>query len=129
MDLVTFIMFHSIHNLQKLEILNISCNEFTNLPPSVYTLSSLQELNVSYNKHLTSLDPEIVQLTQLHTLDTDGCDALTSPPKDQCERGVDVVRQYYKDLSKGVLYSRGVQRTGYTLCVTATNTAYYILYS
>jgi len=122
MDLVTFIIFHSIQSLQKLEVLNISDNKFTIFPPSVYTLSSLEHLNVSFNKHLTSPDPKIVQLTQLRTLDTFDCDDLTSFPQGKCERETDAVRQYYKDLSQGVLYSRetntrSVQPTGYTLCV------------
>jgi len=122
MYLVSFIMFHSIQSLQKLEKLYISGNRFTNLPLSVYTLSSLHELDVSDNTGLTSLDPEILQLTQLRRLDTLFCDALTSPPQDKCNRGVYAVRQYYQDLSQGLLYSRetntrGVQTTGYTLCV------------
>jgi len=67
----------------------------------VYTLSSLQELDVSGNELLKSLDPEILQLIQLQRLDTEYCDSLTSPPQEVCRRGLAAVRQYYKDLAKG----------------------------
>jgi len=50
---------------------------------------------------MTSLNPEILQLTHLSLLITHDCDALTSPPQEVCERGLDAVRQYYTDLAKG----------------------------
>jgi len=50
---------------------------------------------------MTSLNPEILQLTHLESFRTDGCDALTSPPLEVCKRGLDAVRQYYTDLAKG----------------------------
>jgi len=67
----------------------------------VCTLSILQKLDVSRNTRLTSLDPKIVRLAQLDTLNTDGCDALTTPPREVCKRKMEAVRQYYKDLAKG----------------------------
>jgi len=93
--------YFSIQNLQDLQRLDISDNVFTNIPHFVYTLSSLQELDISDNKLLKSLDPEILQLTQLHTLNTDDCDALTTPPQEVCRGGLNAVRQYYKDLAQG----------------------------
>jgi len=48
---------------------------------------------------MTSLNPEILQLTHLHTLDTGYCSALTSPPLEVCQEGSNAVRQYYTDLS------------------------------
>jgi len=83
-----------MQRLQKLEILYISFNNFISLPSPVCSLSSLQELDISYNKSLTSLDPEILQLTQLHTLNVEECNALTSPPLEVCERGAEAVRQH-----------------------------------
>jgi len=67
----------------------------------VYTLSSLQKLDVSSNKLLKSLGPEILQLTKLQRLNTDDCFYLTSPPLEVCRRGLVAVRQYFKDLAKG----------------------------
>jgi len=94
-------IFISVKNLQKLEELYMSYNDFTSLPSPVYTLKSLKILHISGNESLTSLDPKILQLTQLHTLYVSDCHALTSPPLEVCERGVDAVRQYYTDLAKG----------------------------
>jgi len=67
----------------------------------VYTLRSLQKLDVSGNELLKSLDPEILQLTELHRLDTYGCIAFEYPPIEVCKRGLDAVKQYYQDLAKG----------------------------
>jgi len=91
-----------MQKLQKLEKLDISSNNFTSLPSPVYTLSSLQILDISDNRSMTSLDPEILQLTQLHTLIVDGCIPLTSPPQEICKRGVDAVKQFYTKLAKGI---------------------------
>jgi len=90
-----------MQDLQKLQTLHIYDNKFTNLPSSVCTLSNLHRLNISWNRSMTSLNPEILQLTHLHTLQTDGCNALTSPPLEVCKKGLDTVRQYYTDLAKG----------------------------
>jgi len=90
-----------MQSLQKLENLGIPNNNFTSLPSPVYTLSSLQILDISFNYSLTSLDPEILLLTKLHSLNVSGCKAITSPPLEVYRRGLDAVRQYYADLAKG----------------------------
>jgi len=90
-----------MQSLQKLKILNISLNKFTSIPSSVCALSNLHMLNISNNISMTSLNLDILQLTHLWFLNTRGCDALTSPPLEVCERGLDAVRQYYTDLAKG----------------------------
>jgi len=90
-----------MQSLQSLKKLNVSANNITSLPSSVYTLNGLLQLDISYNKSLTSLDPKILQLTQLHELNVFDCHSLISPPLEVCKRGADSARQYYADLAKG----------------------------
>jgi len=96
---VNLFNIYSIQSLQKLQRLMIPSNNITNLPPAVYTLSSLKALDISSNESLTSLDPEIQNLTQLQSLFVYSCNALTSPPLATCMRGVHAVNCYYTQLA------------------------------
>jgi len=87
-----------MQNLQKLRRLDISSNNFTSLSSVVYTLSSLQMLDISSNESLTSLDPAILKLTELYSLGGYGCDALISPPLRVCQRGAYDVKKYFTNL-------------------------------
>jgi len=79
MNLLYYI--YRIQNLKKLERLSIAGNNFTSLP------------------YPASLSPKILRLTQLNVLVVHDCNALRTPLLKVCERGVDAVRKYYKDLA------------------------------
>ncbi|MHC5825101.1 MAG: leucine-rich repeat domain-containing protein, partial [Nostoc sp.] len=51
----------------KVTELNLSGEDLTTLPPEIVQLTNLQTLNLSSNQ-LSSLPPEIVQLTNLQSL-------------------------------------------------------------
>ncbi|WP_375478430.1 COR domain-containing protein, partial [uncultured Nostoc sp.] len=55
-------------------------NQLSTLPPEIVQLTNLQTLNLSYNQ-LSSLPPEIVQLTNLQTLNLSGNQLSSLPPE------------------------------------------------
>jgi Leucine-rich repeat (LRR) protein len=56
-------------NLQRLVQLNISSNKFTELPPVLFTLTTLVDLQLGGNQLSGTLDPAIANLSKLEILD------------------------------------------------------------
>ena len=50
---------------------------------------------------MKSLHPDILNMKRLTDISLEGCDGLQSPPTQVCERGMDSIKQYYKDLTLG----------------------------
>lgn len=82
--------------------MNLSFNDFKYLPPVVYSLHSLKNLHASFNQKLESLDPKVLHLRTLVSLELQQCGSLRNPPYDVCLQGLAAIRQYYKDLAKGI---------------------------
>ena len=61
--------------------LDLSSSGIKELPQEIYSLNSLQSLNLSGNKQLSRLSPEIKNLTNLHTLKI-GYTGLTQYPNE-----------------------------------------------
>jgi internalin A len=76
--------------------LNLSEKLLTSLPPEIGQLTNLSTLNLSSNR-LTKLPEEIGKLTNLTTLYPIG-NPLESPPPEIAERGIKAIRSYFKSL-------------------------------
>ena len=83
----------------SLTCLDVEHNEvLRNVPAAIHLLSRLVTLNVSNCSNLASLPDELLKLgTVLTTISTDGCDAITFPPKTICARGKAPIFKYLKD--------------------------------
>ncbi|CAA6671129.1 unnamed protein product [Spirodela intermedia] len=81
-------------NLSRLEILNVSQNfqYLRSLPPAIGLLTSLIELDISYNS-IAVLPDSLSCLGKLRKLQAEG-NPLVSPPMDVVEQSLDAVRQY-----------------------------------
>ena len=88
--------------MQNLLSLDLSNNEFVEVPVSVYTLKSLLYLDLKRNTKLEKLHPDIVNMTNLKSVELDFCSSLVSPPHQVWSRGIQSIRQYYHDLSQGI---------------------------
>jgi Leucine-rich repeat (LRR) protein len=73
-----------IRNVQNLQILNLSHNNYTGVPAEVGQLKQLEILNLSYN-NLTGLPYELGNLSNLHVLDLRG--------NDYSEQDLEVIKQ------------------------------------
>lgn len=65
---------------------------------SLSQLTNLQSLDLTNNRHMTSLTPELLNMENLASLDCSICESLVSPPYAVCIEGIGVVKQYYKDI-------------------------------
>lgn len=83
----------------SLTCLDVAHNEtLRNVPAAVQLLSGLVSLNLSNCSNLVSLPDELLKLgTTLATISTDGCDAITFPPKTICARGKAPIFKYLKE--------------------------------
>ena len=81
----------------NLEVLDLSGNQFSELPHVVYKLNNLIRLNLSENRSLVKLDEEILQLKHLEQLGCEDCYKLTFPPYAVCQQGLPAVRKYILD--------------------------------
>lgn len=87
-------------NLKELEILDLSVNQFLQLPSVIYELASLTALNISNNSQLVAINKKVLQLKGLKKL---GCVRNTSvknPPYAVCQQGLGAVRKYFEDLTE-----------------------------
>jgi internalin A len=84
-----------LHNLHEL---HLTGNQFTEFPPSICQLRNLQYLFFGRN-HLRTLPKEISQLANLIYLNLDD-NPLEIPPPEIAERGIDAIRNFYKELEK-----------------------------
>lgn len=80
----------SVRNKQN--ELDLSENQLTSLPPEICELTNLIKLNLSGNQ-LTSLPPEIGKLSKLTELYLDG-NPLVSPPLEIVEQGKEAIIEY-----------------------------------
>ncbi|KAJ0169751.1 hypothetical protein K1T71_014357 [Dendrolimus kikuchii] len=61
-----------------LSMLDVSCNMLRNIPPAIHELTNLSVLNISGNKDVTDLPPQMGLLSRLWNLNTAGC-SLVEP--------------------------------------------------
>ena len=92
----------SITQLQNLTHLNLSGNQLGTLPESITRLRNLTGLYLSSNR-LSTLPESITQLqnlTELNLLNN----PLVTPPPEIAKKGIDAIREYFRQLSKGQDY-------------------------
>ncbi|CAK1555976.1 unnamed protein product [Leptosia nina] len=106
-----------------LSMLDVSCNLLKAVPPAIYLLSNLAVLNLSGNKDITDLPPQMGLLSRLWNLNTVGCclsEPLRSVVRGGRSRSVDVVGFLRSVLHEAKPYARmklmivGVQGIGKT---------------
>ncbi|XP_045530212.1 leucine-rich repeat serine/threonine-protein kinase 1 isoform X2 [Pieris brassicae] len=106
-----------------LSMLDVSCNLLKSVPPAIYLLSNLAVLNLSGNKDITDLPPQMGLLSRLWNLNTVGCclsEPLRSVVRGGRSRSVDVVGFLRSVLHEAKPYARmklmivGVQGIGKT---------------
>ncbi|XP_038220950.1 leucine-rich repeat serine/threonine-protein kinase 1 [Zerene cesonia] len=106
-----------------LSMLDVSCNLLRSVPPAIHLLSNLAVLNLSGNKDITDLPPQMGLLTRLWNLNTVGCclsEPLRSVVRGGRSRSVDVVGFLRSVLHEAKPYARmklmivGVQGIGKT---------------
>lgn len=81
-----------------LEQLSITYNAFSQLPPVIFKLGELKELNLYSSGSLTRIDEGILHLTNLETLNCNDCVFLEYPPYVVCKQGYVAVKNYITDL-------------------------------
>ncbi len=109
-----------------LQSIDFSRNQITRLPPNVYELFELTELNLSGNS-ISELDPSLLALSKLQKLHLLN-NPIKNAPKSICREGVKELRQFFKvsprpvlaniarkplDLRRFVLHNRGSIDSGY----------------
>ncbi|CAG9574165.1 unnamed protein product [Danaus chrysippus] len=106
-----------------LSMLDVSCNLLRAVPPALHLLTNLAVLNLSGNKDITDLPPQMGLLTRLWNLNTVGCslqEPLRSVVRGGRSRSVDVVGYLRSVLQEAKPYTRmklmvvGVQGIGKT---------------
>jgi len=93
--------FYSLGALHSLRNLYISHNRFKEIPDSVYSLKSLETLNLSHNSDLELRNSKFLQLTMLKKNNLVYCEKIKFPPHRVCEQGVEAIRQFFLDLRMG----------------------------
>ncbi|XP_068625771.1 leucine-rich repeat serine/threonine-protein kinase 1 [Battus philenor] len=106
-----------------LSMLDVSCNLLRAVPPAIHELANLSVLNISGNKEITELPPQMGLLTRLWNLNTAGC-SLAEPLRSMVRgarcRSLDVVGYLRSVLQEAKPYARiklmlvGVQGIGKT---------------
>ncbi|XP_041989151.1 leucine-rich repeat serine/threonine-protein kinase 1 isoform X2 [Aricia agestis] len=105
-----------------LSMLDVSCNLLRAVPPAIHLLTNLSVLNLSGNKEITDLPPQMGLLSRLWSLNTAGC-TLAEPLRSVVRgrtRSVDVVGYLRSVLQEARPYARmklmlvGVQGIGKT---------------
>jgi Leucine-rich repeat (LRR) protein len=84
--------------MPSVESLDISDNQLTELPESVSRMYKLRELNLSENK-IRFLPDSITKLHYLTVLHWGG-NPLVTPPPEVARRGVDAIRNYFRQLGE-----------------------------
>ena len=96
------IFYCSFRMLEALRLLDLQNNTFERFPVQLCQLKKMEKLNLNENGHLKTLDSGIQSMKELSDLSLRSCFALSSPPLNFCMQGIDAVKQYFADLSKGV---------------------------
>ncbi|KAL4703856.1 hypothetical protein ACJJTC_010790 [Scirpophaga incertulas] len=92
----------------QLSMLDVSHNLLRSVPPAVQLLSNLAVLNISGNKEITDLPPQMGLLTRLWNLNAAGC-SLQEPLKSMvkgAKRSADVVRYLRAVLTDAKPYAK-----------------------
>jgi len=84
-----------LNQLTKLRLLDLSNNMIKQLPKDIENLN-LENLNLSRNK-IAKLSPNITKISNLKHIDLTG-NPMDKPPIEICSRGLESIKQYYKDL-------------------------------
>ncbi|CAG9789929.1 unnamed protein product [Diatraea saccharalis] len=69
-----------------LSMLDVSCNMLRNIPPGIHALANLAVLNISGNKDITELPPQMGLLSRLWNLSATGC-SLQEPLRSMLRAG------------------------------------------
>ncbi|XP_047039612.1 leucine-rich repeat serine/threonine-protein kinase 1-like [Helicoverpa zea] len=92
-----------------LSMLDVSCNLLRGIPPAIHELTNLSVLNISGNKDICSLPPQMGLLSRLWNLNTVGC-SLQEPLRSmlQCGRykSMDIVGYLKSVLQEARPYTR-----------------------
>ncbi|XP_022818770.1 leucine-rich repeat serine/threonine-protein kinase 1 [Spodoptera litura] len=92
-----------------LSMLDVSCNLLRGIPPAIHELTNLSVLNISGNKDITDLPPQMGLLSRLWNLNTVGC-TLQDPLRSmlQCGRykSMDIVGYLKSVLQEARPYTR-----------------------
>uniref|UniRef100_A0A2H1VY93 SFRICE_009338 n=1 Tax=Spodoptera frugiperda TaxID=7108 RepID=A0A2H1VY93_SPOFR len=92
-----------------LSMLDVSCNLLRGIPPAIHELTNLSVLNISGNKDITDLPPQMGLLSRLWNLNTVGC-SLQDPLRSmlQCGRykSMDIVGYLKSVLQEARPYTR-----------------------
>ncbi|KAJ8705805.1 hypothetical protein PYW08_012851 [Mythimna loreyi] len=92
-----------------LSMLDVSCNLLRGVPPAIHELTNLSVLNISGNKDITELPPQMGLLSRLWNLNTVGC-SLQEPLRSmlQCGRykSMDIVGYLKSVLQEARPYTR-----------------------
>lgn len=83
--------------LTKLEYLNLGFNELTRLPEELMLLTSLRVLKVP-NNLIDHVPKGITDMKNLHELEVVH-NPIVQPPLEDCERGIEAMRRYYRGLA------------------------------
>lgn len=87
--------------------MELRLNKFIEIPSSVYKLTNLESLDMSYNRNLASVGGEVQYMPRLQSLSVKGCKFLACPPKELCKEGLYAIRQYFEDMAEGVVKTLG----------------------
>ena len=88
--------------MQKLMLMSLGGNDFTEIPARISSLRSLRHLRLSNLNKITSLGRDIVDLPNMEIIDCDGCQSLQTPPLAVCKKGIQAIRSYYNNLADGI---------------------------
>lgn len=93
----------------NVSMLDVSSNQLKSIPPNIYELGNLSVLNVSENKEIVELPPQMGLLSRLWNLNTQGC-KLQEPLKTMIEskkyKTMDVVGYLKSVLEDAKPYAR-----------------------
>ncbi|MEH1913180.1 leucine-rich repeat domain-containing protein [Nostoc sp.] len=80
---------------QLSSLLHLYNNQLSSLPPEISQLSNLTTLDL-FNNQLSSLPPEISQLSNLTSLSLKNNPQLSSPPPEIVEQGTEAILTYLR---------------------------------
>ena len=91
-----------IAELQDLETLDLNKNRIVNLPDFITELRNLTTLDFS-NNQLVELPDSLARMPNLTRLELSG-NPLITPPLEVAEKGIDAIREYFRQLLEGQDY-------------------------
>ncbi|XP_067947674.1 malignant fibrous histiocytoma-amplified sequence 1 homolog [Watersipora subatra] len=90
-----------LRGLRELRKLDISENNFEELPSFLYEFENLEELNISCNLSLKSIEKSIRQSKSLRRVDCHANTAMLHPPYSVCKQGLSAISEFFYDLEFG----------------------------